>query len=494
MRIAGLPNTRDQRRDKHGKRPARSFDRETQQLVRQAPENGGLLLDDHTLRDLEVFETAPGGRSLFNFCNRTQTEGGAKILRQRMEVPWSTEAQIRTTQESILFITKNRDVFAKLPAYRVQGVENYQREILLMVDQEGTLEFFIGALGLWVNHDRHYQSMVRGVALTCGIIRSMRRFLGQAELDFPSGELKAFISEMRSILARPNLQLVPDTDASELRPWSVMRLDQHFRSHDKGAILRLLKLIYEIDALVAMADVTASNNFILPEIGEGSLAINAEDLFHPYLDEAVANPVELNQQARLLFLTGPNMAGKTTYLRASAIAIYFAHMGMGVPARQFSFVPVNRMFSAISLNDDLYSGVSYFRAEALRVKAVAAAIAEGRRVVALMDEPFKGTNVKDAYDASLAIVTGLSGKENSLFMFSSHLIELDEELQANDQIKRCHFAADEEEDRLKFDYCLRDGVSGQRLGVRVLREEGVFELLGISQQKEIESSSTHSTE
>jgi DNA mismatch repair protein MutS len=171
------------------------------------------------------------------------------------------------------------------------------------------------------------------------------------------------------------------------------------------------------------------------------------------------------------------MAGKTTYLRAFATALYLAHLGMGVPASSFRFVPAQRLFSSISLNDDLSGGVSYFRAEALRVKAVAKAVADGYRVVALMDEPFKGTNVKDAYDASLAIMERFATREDCLFMFSSHLIELSEQLSAVDQIDCCYFDAEEREERLRFDYLLRPGVSNQRLGMRVLREEGIFELL-----------------
>jgi DNA mismatch repair ATPase MutS len=171
------------------------------------------------------------------------------------------------------------------------------------------------------------------------------------------------------------------------------------------------------------------------------------------------------------------MAGKTTYLRAFATAFYLAHLGMGVPARNFSFVPAQRLFSSISLNDDLSGGVSYFRAEALRVKAVAEAVADGYRVVAIMDEPFKGTNVKDAFDASLAIMERLATREDCLFMFSSHLIELSEQLSACGQIDCRYFDAEEGEERLRFDYLLRQGVSNQRLGMRVLREEGIFELL-----------------
>jgi DNA mismatch repair ATPase MutS len=215
----------------------------------------------------------------------------------------------------------------------------------------------------------------------------------------------------------------------------------------------------------------------LPQLEGGPLRAHAEGLVHPLVRNAVANPVELDQRRRVLFLTGPNMAGKTTYLRAFATALYLAHLGMGVPAQRFRFVPAERLFSSISLSDDLRSGISYFRAEALRVKAIAEAVAEGRRVVALMDEPFKGTNVKDALDASLAILERLAAREDCLFMFSSHLIELSERLSVVDRIDCRYFEAEEGEGRLRFEYLLRSGVSSQRLGMRVLREEGIFELL-----------------
>ncbi len=149
---------------------------------------------------------------------------------------------------------------------------------------------------------------------------------------------------------------------------------------------------------------------------------------------------------------------------------------MGVPARRFSFVPVQRLFSSISLQDDLHKGISYFRAEALRVKSIAEAIVAGYRVVALLDEPFKGTNVKDAVDASRAILERFARSGDCLFMFSSHLIELSQQLPGASRIDYRYFEADESEGRLRFDYLLHPGVSSQRLGMRVLREEGIFEL------------------
>jgi DNA mismatch repair ATPase MutS len=94
-----------------------------------------------------------------------------------------------------------------------------------------------------------------------------------------------------------------------------------------------------------------------------------------------------------------------------------------------------------------------------------------------MDEPFKGTNVKDALDASRTILESFANKAGNLFMFSSHLIELCDQMEAINKIDCRHFEAGEYDGRLRFDFVLRPGVSSQRLGMRVLKEEGIFELL-----------------
>jgi hypothetical protein len=395
-----------------------------------------------------------------------------------MENPFCDGEQIRATQEAITYISEQRDVFIPLTslAYTVGRVSHYAHDVLPFVTNENSLEFGLASFELWMNHDRQYHRIVRGVQFACVLVRSLRELVAQSALQAPPGELGPLVEEIRSLLKRERLARIPD---NEIGGWlfRILRLDQVFRLHEKDSIDRLLSLVYEIDALIALADVTRENDFILPEIEQGPLRVNAEDIFHPLLQDPVANPAKLDQAKRLLFLTGPNMAGKTTYLRSFATALYFAHLGMGVPASSFSFVPAERLFSSISLSDDLQSGISYFRAEALRVKTVAQAVADGYRVVALMDEPFKGTNVKDALDASRAMIERFSTKRDCLFMFSSHLIELSEHLDGFEQIACRNFEAEESDGRLRFEYQLRPGVSGQRLGMRVLREEGIFDLL-----------------
>ncbi len=435
-----------------------------------------LRIDAATFADLEVFSSETGGASLFDLCNECRTDGGAQVLRRRMEQPWAAADPIRRTQASLTFITAQRPAFDVLPsAYTINRVARYEREPLPAVTQQNLLGFAAAAFALWADDDSRYVKILNGVQFTREFIGALRRFAGQPALTGAEGEVAPIVGEMRTLLARPRLVWAAQRGSGG---WFFTRLrfDQVFRRHEKAAIRRLVELVHELDALMAMADVTERHGFVLPGIEAGPPRVHGEGLVHPRVDGAVANSVSLDAQRRVLFLTGPNMAGKTTYLRAIAIALYFAHLGMGVPARKLGFVPLQRLFTSISLSDDLHGGVSYFRAEALRIKAIAQSMAAGERVAALLDEPFKGTNVKDAMDASLAVLERFARSDRCLFVFSSHLIELGDQV-TDGRIDYRHFEAQERGGRLSFDFKLRPGISAQRLGMRVLREEGVFDLL-----------------
>ncbi len=477
MRLAGLPTADDSARQTNlGTRILR-VDLQTQSLDDLRTDHAALILDPPTQKDLEIFETDSDADSLYDFCNFTRTEGGSKLLRKRMERPWCEAAAIRSTQQSVAFILENREAFKKLPTRFAQNVEIYQRQILLGVTRKGWFRASLQGLNVYYNHDRHFRSMVRGVQYTSTVVRGLGEFVEQPELASPRGEIVPLLAELKMLLAHRWVGDVPKENVAGSMPWKIFRLDRVFRQQAQDVILRMLQLIYEIDALVSLADATLDHGFVMPEVLDGAQRIEAEGLVHPFLKEPVPNAVRLNQEQRVLFLTGPNMAGKTTYLRAVATALYLGQLGMGVPASSFRFVPVERLFSSISLNDDIHAGISYFRAEALRMRAIAESIYNGHRLLAVMDEPFKGTNVKDAYDASLAVLKRFATKDGCLFLFSSHLIELAGQLEESKQIGTSHFMAQLGVGKLQFDYRLQPGVSEQRLGVHVLEEERVFEFL-----------------
>lgn len=436
-----------------------------------------LEVDLHTQKDLEIFESEAPGKTLFALCNSTRTEGGAQILRQRMENPFASAKNITQTQQAVAYIPKHRDIFEKLGLWVTGRVERYQTDPLMFVIDRSTAGFVFGAFVLRVFDGYHYIRIMRGVQFACIFVQTMREFLHRLEIDPPEGELAFIADEIRDIVSRPEFLEVPEEEMRGVSFFKILRLDQTFRIYSKDKFEELMRLAYELDALISLADATQNLGYAIPEVLTGPTRVHAKGLFHPQVKKPVANDVGLDQATRLLFLTGPNMAGKTTYLRSIATALYLAHLGMGVPAAGFSFTPIDRLFSSIAISDDVHTGTSYFFAEVLRMKALAFSLSKGERVVAIMDEPFKGTNVSEALEASLAVMQRLEIIGDSLFLFSSHLVELEDSFGDSSNILRCHFEAQDSGGKLEFSYLLQEGVSRQRMGMRVLNEEGVFDLL-----------------
>ncbi len=105
------------------------------------------------------------------------------------------------------------------------------------------------------------------------------------------------------------------------------------------------------------------------------------------------------------------MAGKSTLMKSVGIALYLAHMGFPVAAQQFSFAVRDGIVTSINLADNLNAGASHYYAEVLRVKEVALQLQQGRHLFVIFDEMFRGTNVKDAYDATIALTAAFAAKK-----------------------------------------------------------------------------------
>jgi DNA mismatch repair ATPase MutS len=174
------------------------------------------------------------------------------------------------------------------------------------------------------------------------------------------------------------------------------------------------------------------------------------------------------------------MAGKSTFLKATAVAVLLAHIGSGVPAASMEFVPVGTVFSSVRILDNLSAGESFYLAEVRRIGALAAALADHGSAVAVIDEPFRGTNVHDAAEATLAVIARLAVHPAALVLVASHLGEVVPTIRADPRIAFFCFAADMTGDQPRFDYRLREGVSEQRLGMTLLRQEAVLDRLELS--------------
>lgn len=171
------------------------------------------------------------------------------------------------------------------------------------------------------------------------------------------------------------------------------------------------------------------------------------------------------------------MAGKSTLIKSVGSAVFLAHIGMGVPAQEMKLTLFDGLLSNINVVDNIAKGESFFFNEVQRIKTTIEKINDGKKWLVLIDELFKGTNVQDAMKCSSTVIKGLIKMKNSLFILSTHLYEIGEELKLFPNIAFKYFETNVIGDQLEFSYQLKDGISNDRIGYVILKREKVVEML-----------------
>mgnify|MGYP003346955831 CR=1 FL=1 len=171
------------------------------------------------------------------------------------------------------------------------------------------------------------------------------------------------------------------------------------------------------------------------------------------------------------------MAGKSTFIKSVGSAVYLAHLGMGVPAKEMKLCLFDGILSNINIMDNLSKGESYFYNEVQRIKSTITKINDGRRWLILIDELFKGTNVEDAMKCSSIVIEGLLKIPESIFILSTHLYEIGSALKIHSNISFNYFETKMINEDFHFSYQLKEGISNDRLGYLILKKEGVVEML-----------------
>jgi len=171
------------------------------------------------------------------------------------------------------------------------------------------------------------------------------------------------------------------------------------------------------------------------------------------------------------------MAGKSTFLKSVGLCCYLAHLGFPVPASKMETSVFSGLITTINLSDDVTKGYSHFYSEVKRVKNTALSIKEKKKILAIFDELFRGTNVKDAYDASLMITSAFAKIKQCAFFISTHIVEIAEELKNEGNIVFKYFESDVVNETPIYSYKLVNGVSAERHGLRIVKNEKIVEIL-----------------
>ncbi|MFN6374729.1 MAG: MutS-related protein [Chitinophagia bacterium] len=435
-----------------------------------------MQIDQTTLNDLSIFHREDE-HALFHKIDHTRTVEGRMVLQHIFHHPLDNKKEILEVQQILHHIANNIN----------QWPERITNGTLLVIEKfldDNPDEIperpdpVKAILYKWLHPADH--SMIQF---------SMRQFFefikGFDEVHhFFSGPqrppmLDVVLQQTEHILADRRISgLKAKQTFSDLSRSEILQYARLFHVDMIASIRKLISLYGKLDAWYAMAKANQYLGLQAPQIIEADEPmISAKSLWHLMLSHPVSYDLEMDRSQNFIFLTGANMAGKSTLIKSVGLAVYLTHLGMGVPAKHMQLTLFEGILSNINVEDNITKGESYFFNEVKRIRETISRISDGKRWLVLIDEMFKGTNIQDAMKCSLAVIEGLVKFPKGLFILSTHLYEIGEELKKLSSINFKYFETILEGEQLHFSYQLKDGISQDRMGYLILKKEGVIDLL-----------------
>lgn len=430
--------------------------------------------DNTTLIDLSIFHP-DAEQSVFQRLNFTKTNVGREYLRMLLTNPLHSIAAIKDVQLTLQHLTS---VLNKWPKQISNGT--------IMVLEK----FFETPIDRLPTHPGYFNSFLYQFISSADY--SLTKYTVEHAIDFLKGMniivdlleesnsklLLSWRDRIRHLISKREAGEMLVTDKKQCTARQILELGNFLRQQYKNDLFELIDIYQKLDAYQSMAIAGNQLGLHFPEVIESETPfLEAEGLFHLLLPVPIPYDVRLSQSENFIFLTGANMAGKSTFIKAVGIAAYLAHIGMGVPAKKTKISLLNGILSNIQVSDNLIRGESYFFNEVQRIKNTIETVNKGNKWLILIDELFKGTNQEDAIRCSTAVMEGLSRRKNSLFILSTHLYEIGGTLRQYSNIQFRYFETSVAAGELQFSYQLKPGISNDRLGYLILQKEGVLDLL-----------------
>jgi DNA mismatch repair protein MutS len=241
-----------------------------------------------------------------------------------------------------------------------------------------------------------------------------------------------------------------------------------------SVLQKIARALAQVDVLSSFACTASRRNYCRPVFTE-NVEIEIQGGRHPVvegqIDNFIANDCRLSTARGMLLITGPNMGGKSTYMRQVALIVLMAHAGSFVPARAARLGPIDQIFTRIGAADDLAGGRSTFMVEMTESAAILHN-ATGKSLV-LMDEVGRGTSTFDGLALAWAIAKHLVEKNRSLSLFATHYFELTRLAAEHNEVANVHLDAVEHKDSVVFLHALEEGPASQSYGLQVAGLAGV---------------------
>jgi DNA mismatch repair protein MutS len=431
--------------------------------------------DKTTLNDLSVFNHEDEF-TIFHKLDFTRTAGGRDYLKTIFSKSLNSIDAINGVQQTLRTIIEKKELWPlSISNGTIMVIQKFFESPIDKIPSTASLP---SAYVYKLLHGPDFSLVKYSTGHCFDFIKGIQLLIKNFLNDAPS-PIHKLLTRAKVITDKEQFNIVLQKEKAEhLSTTEMLHLAYFLRYHYKQNIFELLEIYFNLDAWYGMAAAVSHYNFVFPQfIVTSEPTVQATGLYHILLANPVAYDITLNRKNNFVFLTGANMAGKSTFIKSVGTAIFLAHLGMGVPCTSMELSIFDGLLSNINVVDNIAKGESYFYNEVQRIKNTILKINDGRKWLILIDELFKGTNIQDAMKCSLTVIKGLIKIKSSLFILSTHLYEIGESLQAYPNISFKYFETTVDDEQLRFSYQLKDGLSNDRLGYLILKKEKVIELL-----------------
>lgn len=435
-----------------------------------------MQIDQTSFSDISIFHPEEE-YSIFHKLNFTRTTGGKEWLKKFFSEPHDSIEKIIGTQKIIrTFMEHVKDWPSGITNGTMLMIDKFLDYSLDPISESPAS--FNNMLYQWL-HSEDYSMVKYSVNHFADFYRGLKQIAELLDgLELPPS-IKLYTDRISRLLKEIPLQKLSETEpGKKFSNRQNLYFAYNLRGRYKTDTLELVDTFSKLDAWYSMAVAVKTYGLSFPEFVEQDTSlVDAKGLYHILLKHPVAYDVQMDPRHNFLFLTGANMAGKSTLIKSIGSAVFLAHIGMGVPASSMKLTLFDGLLSNINVVDNIAKGESFFFNEVQRIKNTIEKINNGKKWLVLIDELFKGTNVQDAMKCSLTVVKGLIKIKNSLFILSTHLYEIGEELKNYPNISFRFFETNVKDDQLEFTYQLKEGISEDRIGYVILKREKVVDML-----------------
>lgn len=433
-------------------------------------------IDNITYEDLSLFSHEEEF-SIFHKVDFTRTTGGRDLLLDYFNRPFNKLEPIYATQRILALMLDRLDKWPKaISNGTIMVIERFYETAIDTIPQAENLP---AALSYKIFHSSDYSMVRYSVGHFADFVRGMNQLLSMLDVSDCPPLLGDLLQRARRLLDQDVLHSLAKTESGiKLNPIQVIHYGHYVRERFKTSMQSLIEIHSRLDAWYSMAMATRRYQLSFPVfVDQEDSYLDVKSLYHLLLPQPVAYDVRLDPETNFLFLTGANMAGKSTFIRSVGAVVFLAHLGMGVPAQSMRLSLFDGILSNINVVDNISKGESFFFNEVQRIRNTLEKIGNKRKWLVLIDELFKGTNVEDAMKCSTTVIKGLIKIHRSLFILSTHLYEIGEELKVYPNILFRYFETSVKDDQLEFSYQLKEGISNDRIGYLILKREKVVEML-----------------